>query len=377
MSAYIPTNVISITDGQIFLESDLFYSGVRPAINVGISVSRVGGERPDEGDAEGRGPPAARAGAVPRARGVRAVRLGARPADAGDARARRAHGRDAQPAAVPAVADGGAGRRDLRRHQRLPRRDPGRRRSPRFQDELREHLRTEGTVYKEIREGRELPDELAERSNARDREVQARLQRRGRTASWSGRRRPRWRRSRTSSGGSAPSGTRARSRRRWSSSPQRKLRRAQARIEAMRPYADRMMELMVGTARASGSVRGLPLLQRRDEVRTVAIVPLTGDRGLAGAFNAQVLRRAIALERQLVAEGKEVALARRRQEGRARRSASARRACVQAWTGFTDRPVLLRRAGDRAHGSPSCTPRARSTASCSSTTTSSPRSCSR
>jgi F-type H+-transporting ATPase subunit alpha len=43
VSAYIPTNVISITDGQIFLESDLFYSGVRPAVNVGLSVSRVGG----------------------------------------------------------------------------------------------------------------------------------------------------------------------------------------------------------------------------------------------------------------------------------------------------------------------------------------------
>ena len=44
VSAYIPTNVISITDGQIFLESDLFYRGIRPAINVGISVSRVGGD---------------------------------------------------------------------------------------------------------------------------------------------------------------------------------------------------------------------------------------------------------------------------------------------------------------------------------------------
>ena len=42
VSAYIPTNVISITDGQIFLETDLFYQGVRPAVNVGISVSRVG-----------------------------------------------------------------------------------------------------------------------------------------------------------------------------------------------------------------------------------------------------------------------------------------------------------------------------------------------
>jgi F-type H+-transporting ATPase subunit alpha len=42
VSAYIPTNVISITDGQIFLEADLFYKGIRPAINVGLSVSRVG-----------------------------------------------------------------------------------------------------------------------------------------------------------------------------------------------------------------------------------------------------------------------------------------------------------------------------------------------
>ncbi|HEY4658734.1 MAG TPA: F0F1 ATP synthase subunit alpha, partial [Gemmatimonadaceae bacterium] len=43
VSAYIPTNVISITDGQIYLESDLFFAGVRPAVNAGISVSRVGG----------------------------------------------------------------------------------------------------------------------------------------------------------------------------------------------------------------------------------------------------------------------------------------------------------------------------------------------
>ena len=42
MSAYIPTNVISITDGQIFLETDLFFKGIRPAVNVGLSVSRVG-----------------------------------------------------------------------------------------------------------------------------------------------------------------------------------------------------------------------------------------------------------------------------------------------------------------------------------------------
>jgi F-type H+-transporting ATPase subunit alpha len=44
ISAYIPTNVISITDGQVFLESDLFYQGIRPAMNAGTSVSRVGGD---------------------------------------------------------------------------------------------------------------------------------------------------------------------------------------------------------------------------------------------------------------------------------------------------------------------------------------------
>src|SRR5437870_11266156 len=84
-----------------------------------------------------------------------------------------------------------------------------------------------------------------------------------------------------------------------------RLRRAQARIEAMRPYADRMLELMAGTARAAASVHGLPLLQRREE-RTVAIVVVAGDRGLAGAFNAQVLRHAFGLQRALAAEGKEV-----------------------------------------------------------------------
>jgi F-type H+-transporting ATPase subunit gamma len=84
-----------------------------------------------------------------------------------------------------------------------------------------------------------------------------------------------------------------------------RLRRAQERIEAMRPFADRMLELMAGTARASASVRGLPLLQRRD-VGTVAIVPVTGDRGLAGAFNAQILRRASAVARELRTQNAEV-----------------------------------------------------------------------
>ena len=116
-----------------------------------------------------------------------------------------------------------------------------------------------------------------------------------------------------------------------------RLRRAQARIEAMRPYADRMMELMIGTARASTSLRGLKLLERRD-VQTAAIVTLTGDRGLAGAFNAQVLRRAFALERQLRGEGSDV---RWLVAGRKGRSTLTFRGynVEQAWTGFSDRPA--------------------------------------
>src|SRR3954464_12100490 len=84
-----------------------------------------------------------------------------------------------------------------------------------------------------------------------------------------------------------------------------RLRRAQLRIEEMRPYADRMMELMVGTARAASSFRNLPLMQRR-EVKRVALLVVTGDRGLAGPFNGQVLRRAFELERQERAAGNEV-----------------------------------------------------------------------
>src|SRR5215211_35454 len=115
-----------------------------------------------------------------------------------------------------------------------------------------------------------------------------------------------------------------------------RLRRAEARIKQMRDYADRMQELTAGTARAAASLRGLTLLQRREE-RTVGIVPLTGDRGLAGAFNAQILRRSIALEREFGAEGKTV---RWLAVGRKGRSSLLFRhyEVDRAWTGFTDRP---------------------------------------
>jgi F-type H+-transporting ATPase subunit gamma len=116
-----------------------------------------------------------------------------------------------------------------------------------------------------------------------------------------------------------------------------RLRRAQMRIEAMRPYADRMLELMAGTAQAAGAVR-LPLLERRENVQTVALVPVTGDRGLAGAFNAQVLRRAFAEMRSAQAAGQQV---RFYTSGKKAQSTVRFRRLdlAQSWTGFSDRPA--------------------------------------
>jgi F-type H+-transporting ATPase subunit gamma len=116
-----------------------------------------------------------------------------------------------------------------------------------------------------------------------------------------------------------------------------RLRRAQQRIEAMRPYADRMLELMSGTARAASSFRNLALLQRR-EVQTVALVPITGDRGLAGPFNAQILRRAFELERRHRADGHDI-----RWLVSGRKGASTLRfrryELAGQWSGFADRPT--------------------------------------
>jgi F-type H+-transporting ATPase subunit gamma len=117
-----------------------------------------------------------------------------------------------------------------------------------------------------------------------------------------------------------------------------RLRRAQSRIEAMRPYAETMLELIAGVGRAASSVRGLPLLQQREQVDAVALVALTGDRGLAGPFNAQILRRAFALERELRGEGKTVRFVAIGKKGRST-LAFRRYEVAREFVGFTDRPA--------------------------------------
>jgi F-type H+-transporting ATPase subunit alpha len=165
VAAYIPTNVISITDGQIYLESDLFFSGVRPAINVGISVSRVGGN----------------------------ARIKAMNKVAGRLRLDLSQYRELEAFAQFGSELDQATQQALARGERLvatlnqPQYDPWpveeqvtaiyagvngylddipADQVPRFQDELREYLRTEESILADIRETKDLSDETAKKLEA-------------------------------------------------------------------------------------------------------------------------------------------------------------------------------------------------------------------
>jgi len=158
VAAYIPTNVISITDGQIFLQSDLFFSGVRPAVNVGISVSRVGSS------------------AQTKAMKKVAGRLRLDLAQYRELEAFAQFGSELDKATQAALARGERMVATLNQPQYQP--WPMEEQVvalfagnegfldeipvsqvPRFQDELREHLRTEGTILKTIRESGDLSEE--------------------------------------------------------------------------------------------------------------------------------------------------------------------------------------------------------------------------
>jgi F-type H+-transporting ATPase subunit gamma len=114
-----------------------------------------------------------------------------------------------------------------------------------------------------------------------------------------------------------------------------KLRRAQLRIEALRPYADRMRDLMMEAA-SHAKLHGQPLLTRR-EAKRVGIIVLTADRGLAGAFNGQVVRRALQLGAEQEAQGREVVYLPVGRKGLGTLRFRSREV-LSSWTGFSDRP---------------------------------------
>jgi F-type H+-transporting ATPase subunit alpha len=176
VSAYIPTNVISITDGQIFLQSDLFFSGVRPAVNVGTSVSRVGSS------------------AQTKAMKKVAGRLRLDLAQYRELEAFAQFGSELDQATQSALNRGEKMVATLNQPQYqpwpmeeqvaalyagvnghlddIPTAD-----IPRFHDELRENLRTEKTIYETIRETGDLSDETSEKLNAELEKVKGRFQR--------------------------------------------------------------------------------------------------------------------------------------------------------------------------------------------------------
>ena len=82
-----------------------------------------------------------------------------------------------------------------------------------------------------------------------------------------------------------------------------KLRRAQEKIESLRPYATAMRRLMAQAARQSGGMKGVSLLEERPSEGTAIVVAITGDRGLAGAFNVNIVRTAYGVAQDLAAEG--------------------------------------------------------------------------
>jgi F-type H+-transporting ATPase subunit gamma len=116
-----------------------------------------------------------------------------------------------------------------------------------------------------------------------------------------------------------------------------RLRRAEQRIEALRPYADAIRRMTRQAAEAAGDVPRLPILSEHENVRTVGLLVVAGDRGLAGAFNSNAVRAGIRAGREHSDEGRSAvyfASGRRPASSLAFRGAEV----VDSFTGFTDRP---------------------------------------
>ena len=126
-----------------------------------------------------------------------------------------------------------------------------------------------------------------------------------------------------------------------------RLRRAEQRIEALRPYARAVRRMTRRAVEAAQNVPNMPLLEEHDNVKRVGLLLITGDRGLAGAFNSQIIRAGNRRETELKGEGKEVVWYASGKRGVS--SLEFRQLEVgDSWTGFTDRPAFsdARRVAD-------------------------------
>ena len=118
-----------------------------------------------------------------------------------------------------------------------------------------------------------------------------------------------------------------------------RLRRAEQRIEHLRPYADALRRMTSRASKAADNIPKLPILQEKEQVSTVGILLVTGDRGLAGPFNSQIIRAGNARARELRSEGAEVLWYASGRRGIS--SLQFRELPVGgSWAGFTDRPAF-------------------------------------
>jgi F-type H+-transporting ATPase subunit gamma len=128
-----------------------------------------------------------------------------------------------------------------------------------------------------------------------------------------------------------------------------RLRRAEQRIEALRPYADAIRKMTRQASEAAGNVPRLPILAEHDQIKRVGLLVVAGDRGLAGAFNSNAVRAGVAAGREHAAEGRTAVY-----YAAGRRPASSLTfrglEVAQSFTGFSDRPAYAdaRRIAERA-----------------------------
>ena len=328
VSAYIPTNVISITDGQIFLESDLFFSGVRPAINVGISVSRVGGNAQTKAMKKVAGKlrldlsqyrdleAFAQFGSELDAETQKALTRGERLVELLKQKEREPLSVGDQ---VASIYSGTGGFLDRIKTERVGE----------FLADLRTRLHAEKSeLLGRIEESGKLSDEDEEELGAAIRDFvddfgadfdehgergggeSDRVKSRGAEA------RPARGDGREGDGcGLTPMATQKEVKNRIASIKNinkitramemvaaARLRRAEQRIDALRPYAEGMRKLTRRAAEQAGGLPRVPVLDEHESVSRVGIVLVTGDRGLAGAFNTNVIREGMRV-RDRVREG--------------------------------------------------------------------------
>ena len=369
VTAFVPTNVISITDGQIFLETDLFNAGVRPAINAGISVSRVGG--------------AAQTKII--------KKLG------GGVRLSLAQYRELAAFAQFASDLDEATRKQLDRGRlvtelmKQPQYEPLQvnemavtlfSRQPRL---LRRRAGREGAALR----GRaaRLPEEQVHGADGPHREDQGPLRRRREGARRGDRgfqeerrvlsaRHPRSQRRMTMAGSKeirnkikSVQSTRKITKAMEMVSAS-KMKKAQDRMRASRPYVQRALQIAMHVAKANTEYKH-PFLVRRADVKRVGAIVVTTDKGLCGGLNTNVLRLVAAAAQGVAGEGDRRRLRRARQQGAGLPHPDGRQHRVER--GPARRPSAPRQDGRPGEGAVRPVRTARSTRCTSSSPTSSTR----